>query len=175
MLFPRNTNHDLQSIPLCNIQQPSRRNRVRADGINTVFRHTGKILFNHFAFGKQLLCFIRTKSTVSYTSNIKFFFPNKYKVSSYFRSYLIFIQCWLLLWLHNRVPKSFSNGSGYYNSIIRFDSFKNFYRHSHEGWESSAFSDFLDFRFHGNDVKFSFLSASFMINACVCDIRKKRA
>ena len=69
MLLPRQAHHDAEPVPVRSVQQPARRHRVCADGIESICRHLSEIALDGFRIAVFFPVLIRTKSAVSYPSN----------------------------------------------------------------------------------------------------------
>ncbi len=70
MLFPRQTDHDVQAMVQGNIQQPAGRYGVGPDRIDALRRHLGKVLFNDVRRMVFAAVFIWAKWSVSHPTNI---------------------------------------------------------------------------------------------------------
>src|SRR5215467_7580961 len=62
---------------LCSIQQPARRHSVRANRIQAVCSHQGKILLDHPWVVGLMAILIETKCPIGDAANIQLFIPNK--------------------------------------------------------------------------------------------------
>jgi hypothetical protein len=86
MLFPWQTYHHPQTVALCRIKKPARRYGIRADGVQAVIRHLGKVILD--GLGIMILVAIRIgmKRPICNTSNPEFFVPNEKKFPLNFRT-----------------------------------------------------------------------------------------
>src|SRR5437764_828460 len=71
MLFPGQTHHDVETMPLRGIQQPGWRRRISADGIDAVCGHLTKVAIDDFGLRKLAHAGVRTKGSVGYTLDVK--------------------------------------------------------------------------------------------------------
>jgi hypothetical protein len=86
MLFPWQTYHNPQTMALCRIKEPARWDSIGTDGVQTIARHLGKVMFDGLGVMIFMTVCIRAKRPVRDPPDPQFGIPHEKKFALHVRS-----------------------------------------------------------------------------------------